>query len=376
MNVSDLKRNAYMLRGSLAKKGYMRWWHSFAGIRPDTGETRTFFIEYLILNPGLGSAQPILGQHPYFKKRKIKSSYVRIKAGVFPDAGGSPGLQLHSYHGISTLKASSGAPLVLQAEDCFYSEDRISGYVDVSVQEARHRSLMTDAGCMEWDLEIQKAVACHTGSIASPFSCALSALTSFWHGEGIRSFYRGSVLLNGISYEVTPESCYGYADKHWGSNYNHPWLQLASCHLTSKRTGKVLRHSALAVNGCCPKLFLFPLKKKLMLQLTYMGEDFEFNFARPFLLSRCRWRVKETNKRFIWQISAQNRNAVAKITINSPKDTLMPLMYETPDGHPLKPAPQEGALGMGTLELYRRTRAGRELVDTLQIEDVLCGYQP
>lgn len=42
MNLSDLKRNAYMLRGSDAKRGYMRWWHSFQGVCPTTQETRTF----------------------------------------------------------------------------------------------------------------------------------------------------------------------------------------------------------------------------------------------------------------------------------------------------------------------------------------------
>ena len=45
MNLSDLKRNAYMLRGSDAKRGYMRWWHSFQGVCPTTQETRTFFVE-------------------------------------------------------------------------------------------------------------------------------------------------------------------------------------------------------------------------------------------------------------------------------------------------------------------------------------------
>ena len=55
MNLSDLKRNAYMLRGSDAKRGYMRWWHSFQGVCPTTQETRTFFVEYSILNPALGT---------------------------------------------------------------------------------------------------------------------------------------------------------------------------------------------------------------------------------------------------------------------------------------------------------------------------------
>ena len=65
-----------MLRGSDAKRGYMRWWHSFQGICPTTQETRTFFVEYSILNPALGTSQPILGQHPYYKRHGLKPSYL------------------------------------------------------------------------------------------------------------------------------------------------------------------------------------------------------------------------------------------------------------------------------------------------------------
>ena len=69
-----------MLRGSDTKRGYMRWWHSFQGVCPTTQETRTFFVEYSILNPALGTTQPILGQHPYYKRHGMKPSYVCIKA--------------------------------------------------------------------------------------------------------------------------------------------------------------------------------------------------------------------------------------------------------------------------------------------------------
>ena len=31
MNKSDLKRDYFMLKGPLAKKGYDWWWHSFTG---------------------------------------------------------------------------------------------------------------------------------------------------------------------------------------------------------------------------------------------------------------------------------------------------------------------------------------------------------
>ena len=54
---------------------------------------------------------------------------------------------------------------------------------------------MTDAGSFIWDLEVHKAVACHTGYIANAFFTAVHALESFWHGEGIRTFFRGTVTF-------------------------------------------------------------------------------------------------------------------------------------------------------------------------------------
>ena len=388
MNKSDLDRNASMLQGALAKRGYMRWWHSFVGIQPETMEERTFFVEYFIINPGLGSSRPILGQHPYYKKRGMKPSYVMVKAGVFPAsysqenasshaafADPSPEKQLHAFYPISSLKAAK-KPLVIQVEDCFYSENHISGFVDVSESDARHRSLMTDAGYMEWDLEVHKAVACHTGFLAGPFFTALNALNSFWHAEGIRTFYRGSVTLDGVVYQVSPETCYGYADKHWGKSYNHPWLQLASCRLTSERTGKELKHSALAIDGCCPKLLCFPLKRRLMIQLTYTGEDFEFHFAKPGSFCRCKWKLKETNKRYIWHIMAQNKDAVIKLSGTCRKDQMMPLQYESPDGTKAPTPPFGGGAGYGTIQIYRRTSAGKQLIDTLAYDNALWEYQP
>ena len=266
MNLSDLKRNAYMLRGSDAKRGYMRWWHSFQGVCPTTQETRTFFVEYSILNPALGTTQPILGQHPYYKRHGMKPSYVCIKAGVFPK-NGDGGLQLQSYYPMTSLQVAQD-PFYMQIEECVLSENRISGAIEISEDTARHRSLMTDAGSFVWDLEMHKAVACHTGYIANAFFTVIHALESFWHGEGIRTFFRGTVNLNGVTYDITPETSYGYADKHWGRSYNQPWLQFASGHLISERSGRELKHSALAIDGCCPKFLFFPMRRRILMQQT------------------------------------------------------------------------------------------------------------
>lgn len=360
-----------MLCGSLAKQGYIRWWHSFTGICPNTQETRTFFVEYFVINPGLGSTQPILGKHPYFKKRGMKPSYVMIKAGAFPDENGQGGKQLHAFFPISSLKVVPD-PLYVEVDDNFFSENQMAGFVGVTNDQARHRSFMTDAGSMEWDLKMHKAIACQTGPIAGRLATALNALESFWHGEGIRTQFSGTVTLDGITYEVSPETCFGYADKHWGRNFNTPWMQFASSCLVSERTGKVLKHSALAIDGCCPRLFCFPLKQRLILQLTYTGEDFEYNFARLPLMSRCKWKTKETNKRYIWQIMAQNRTSVIKLSCSCQKERMMPLDYETPDATN-RPATLLGSnAGIGTVEIYRRTPDGLQLIDRLSIENGLC----
>ncbi len=374
MNKFDLVRNASMLRGSLAKKGYVRWWHSFRGVQPDTGETRTFFIEYFIINPALGQDEPILGQHPYYKKRGMKPSYAMVKAGVFPDASGNCGKQLHAFYPISSLRVATN-PLHVELEDCMFSETQTSGFVEVSSQEAKHKFLMSDCGSMEWNLEIHKALACHTGFLSGRFFSALNMLESFWHGEGIRTLFRGTVVLDGVVYEVSPETCYGYADKHWGKKFNAPWIQLASCNLISERTGKELRHSALAVDCCNPKIGKFSLFRKPMIQLTYTGEDFEFNFGKPHTFSRCKWKVKETNKRFIWRIVSQNKTAIIKIYGCCMKEEMMHLNYEAPDGTKSPTPLWAGGCGTGTVEIYRCVPGGKQLIDKLQMGNSLWEYR-
>lgn len=374
MNQSDSTRNSYMLRGSLAKRGYMRWWHSFSGVQADTGETRTFFIEFFIINPSLGGDHPILGRHPYYRKRGMKPSYVMVKAGVFPDADGQGGKQLHAFYPISSLKAASH-PFVMQVEDCFYSEEKLSGFVEVLTEEARSRFFMSDAGYMEWNLDVHKAVACHTGFLTNPLFRSLNALDSYWHGEGIRSFFNGTVILDGAEYRVSPDTSYGYADKHWGRSFNKPWMQFACGKFTSKRTGRELRHTVLAVNGCCPRFLCFPLKRRLMIQLTYMGEDFEFGLHRQFLLSRCKWETKENGRRYIWHIMARNRTSLIKISGSCTKAQLMKLQYENPNSGIPKMPLFAGGDGVGTVEIYRRVPGGRELLDTLHMDKAFCMYR-
>lgn len=371
MNHSDPNRNAYMLCGPLAKRGYLRWWHSFRGTSRESGASRSFFIEYLILNPVPG--KPRKGRDP-------APSYVRVTAGSYPDETDPflQGIRLSAHYPISAARYAR-KPLFFQVDENRLSEYRISGFVDVTSRESDD-SLSSDAGVMEWDLEMNKTLSCHTGIIASPLFCALNALDSFWHGEGIRTEYRGSLTLNGEIFDVTPEESFGYADKHWGSNYNRPWLQLSSCCLYSQRTGRLLKNSALAIDGCCPRFLFFRLKPRLMLQLTYRGEDFCFSFARPFSLSRLKWCTRENRERFTWQVRAQNLSSLVKLSVRCPKSAMLFLSYDNPCDAPAGtgkslPPLWSGGEGLGTIDLYRINADGREWVDTLTFRHALCEFQ-
>lgn len=374
MNVSDRSRNASMLTGSLAKKGYMRFFHSFHGIRVETGEIRSFFIEYLIVNPAYSYDRPVLAHAPFHRRLGLQPSYVCVKAGIYPDANGEGGLELSRYYPIYALR-STPSPLVLQVGECFCSEERLSGHLSVTEETARHKYNLTDAGEMTWDLDLQKTVSCHTGILASPLFQWLRALDSYWHGEGIKTFFRGQVTVNGISYRIQADTSFGYADKHWGRSLNNPLFRLSCSKLISEKTGQVLRHSALAVDGCCPRFFCFPLKKKLLLQLTYTGEDFNFGFS-PFALSRCLWETKSTKKRFIWHLKAQNKNAIIKVSAACPKAEVLSLRYESPEGVIHKSPVLGGTSVVGTIRLYRRLPGGcMELIDTLRMEQGFCEFR-
>ena len=52
-NKKDMKRDQMKLAGSLAKKGYDWWWHSFTAQDAETGEDKPFFVEFFLCNPAL-----------------------------------------------------------------------------------------------------------------------------------------------------------------------------------------------------------------------------------------------------------------------------------------------------------------------------------
>lgn len=370
MNKKDLSRNYYMLSGPLAKKGYDWWWHSFTGYHKETGAPRVFFIEYFICNPTLGGDKAILGQLPQNKSRGIKPSYALVKVGTW----GKDACQIHNFYPINEFSCPKNQ-LKLNIGECTLSEKYMKGHCKVTEKDAReHPEYMCDAGEMSWNIKIDKKISFHVGYGASKFFRAMNAFEMFWHAEGIKTEYSGEVTLNGEIYDILPEKSYGYADKNWGSDYTSPWLWISSCNLKSLVTGKTLNNSAIEFGGGRPKVFGVDFGRKLLGCFYYEGQNYEYNFSKFWTRTKIDFKFEECDKVNIWKIYARNRESVLKLTLKCPKEEMLFVNYEAPNGKKLHNRLWNGGTGYGEMKLYHKNGREKVMVDHIDIKSAGCEY--
>lgn len=372
MNKSDITRDYCMLKGPLAKKGYDWWWHSFTAEHAKTGARKSFYIEYFLCNPALAQEQPVLiWNDPEGRNAGRRPSYCMVNAGFWGKEKG----QLHRFFPWSKVSILMNTPLNLMADDCICTETRIKGSVHVSAQEAAaHPEWMSDAGEMEWDLRVHKQVAYHAGYGASQFFRALNAFEMFWHAEGMKTSFSGWVRLNGEEYRVKPETCYGYADKNWGSDFTSPWVWLSSNDLVSNLTGQRLRNSVFGVGGGRPKVFGISLNRKLLGQFYYEGRDYAFNFSKFWTGSRTDFTCTETDTQILWKVTQTTFRAKMEAEIACNKDEMLLIRYESPDGYMRHNRLWNGGNGFGTVRLYEKQHGRWVLIDDVQACSVGCEY--
>lgn len=372
MNKSDITRDAYMLKGPLAKKGYDWWWHSFTAHHAKTGEAKSFYIEYFLCNPAHAQVEPVLVWNDSAgRSAGRRPSYCMVNVGFWGDPKG----QLHRFFPWSQVHVSDGVPFHLTAGDCTCSETHMSGRVAVSEADAKaHPEWMSDAGTMEWDLRIDKQVAYNVGYGASSFFRRLNAFEMFWHAEGMKTAFEGWLRLNGEEYIVRPEDCYGYADKNWGGDFTSPWVWLSSNDLISKATGKRLHNSVFEIGGGNPKAFGIALGRKLLGQFYYEGQDYEFNFSKFWTGSRTHFDCRETDTHIIWHVVQTTFRAKMIVDITCRKADMLLINYESPDGYKRHTRLWNGGTGQGTVKLYQRRHGRWRLIDQVYANHVGCEY--
>ena len=367
----DISRDQFMLTGSLAQQGYDWWWHSFTARHAMTGEERAFFIEFFTCNPALGGPEALFGLAPDGTRDGRKPSYLMVKCGTW----GAGAKQLHRFFGWDEVDLGRGVPFYVAADDCICCETDLVGHVRVTPEEAAaHPAWMSDAGEMTFDLRLDKQVAFNVGYGASEPIRATEAFQMFWHAEGIKTAYTGAVWLDGQRYVVDPDTCFGYADKNWGSDFTTPWVWLASNDVTSRLTGERLHNTALEIGGGRPKVGHLALDRKLLGELVYEGEPLEINFSKLWTGSQTHFSCHETATHIVWHVEQETFTARLVTDITCPKDEMLLIRYEAPDGQARHNRLWNGGTGTGRVQLFARDGFEWQLVDDLDVGHVGCEY--
>lgn len=354
-------RNGYMLQGALAKRGYDWWWHSLIGISKRTGQPRPFFIEYFVINPALGGKDPILGQLPENQRQGIRPAYALLKVGSWSENGA---VQIHNFYGIEAFAADVDQ-MNVRIGSHRATETDLKGSVQLSEQEAiEHPEYMSDAGTMSWNLSVKKVLSYSLGWATSALLRSLNAFQMYWHIQGMKTEYEGTIIWSGEEYEVTPQTSSGYQDKNWGQTYSNPWVWLNCNQFTSHATGQKLSLTSLDVGGAQAIFFGISLPRRLIIAFYHEGKLYDFSFSSFWLFPHQQFDFQVTEDEVQWKITASTLFAKIEISFTCPKQTMQRLNYEDPDGNREHRQLWNGGYASGTVKLYRRAGLGFQAIDT------------
>jgi len=200
------------------------------------------------------------------------------------------------------------------------------------------------------------------------------AFQMFWHAEGIKCAYEGDVYLDGHRYTVDPATCFGYADKNWGHDFTSPWLWLASSDITSSLTGERLEQSALEIGGGRPKISNLTLDRKLLGELVLEGEAFEFNFSKLWSGSQTSFCFHEDPDSVYWHVEQETFTHRLVTDVSCPKDEMLLIRYEAPDGSMRHTRLWNGGTGKGHATLSVRDGFDWTQIQALDLGHVGCEY--
>lgn len=351
-----------MLKGPLAKKGYDWWWHNFTARHEITNEEKAFYIEYYYTNPKVSPDKVILGQ----TDKKAIPSYFMMNVGTW----GKDKRQIHQFFPINEMHFTPST-LELFVKDNYLSETRIKGICTATEEDAKNIAYMTDTGTIEWDLEVNKLIEFNVGYGASRRLRRLNAFEMFWHAQGVKTEYKGYVILDGEKYIVDPKTSYGYADKNWGKDFTSPWLWISSCHIRSIKNKRKLNNSAIEIGGGRPKIFGIPINRRILVLINYEGEEIEFNFSKFWKKSTVKFAFKEEHEYAIWDVYAENRNYKIELNLKCRLEDMLEINYEAPNGKKLHNHLLNGGNGFGTMKLYNRHN---QIIDNLEFFNTGCEY--
>ena len=362
-------RNGYMLRGSLGKKGYDWWWHSFVAKNNTTGELEPFFIEYFIINPEAGGEQnPVLGQKAENRENGIKPSYAMIKAGKW----GNKKSQIHNFYPLKSVTADR-VKMDIKIGDNSANDMLIKGMVQMREDDAKsHPEYMSDAGTMSWDLKVLSKTPYSVGYGTSWLFRKLNLFEMYWHIHGMKTVLSGKVIYNGTEYTVVPETSFGYQDKNWGSDYTNPWIWL-NCNNFKSSKDNQLQDTSLDIGGGNPKVLGAGLGRKILVAFRNEGKLYEFNFTK-FLFQKQQWKCHSDQSYVYWDVEVENRKNVLEVHFKCPLSTMILVNYENPQGEKLHNKLFNGGYASGEVLLYEKRNGEKQHRETFTGELGGCEF--
>ena len=349
------KRNKVMLKGNFRKNGFELWRHNFTAYSKSSGDQKTFFIEFYMLNPAVSPDEISFENNQTVAKKEGKPSFLMVKAGYW----GPNGKQFHAFLPISKMQYNKHK-LNIRADNFLLTETELFGAIEVLPTEMKlHPEYLTDSGVMKWKIKMDKKIAFLPKKlkIVPP---------SFWYVQGAKTMYGGAIILDGEEYAVVNQKSYGHADKFWGRDFPDPFVWLSSCNLISIISGSYLPSSCFDLSGT------FYDEKHNSFNVFFCQQNQSYSFSSKNSKIKC---IYSENDEFChWQITAENKKNLLDVDIFSRKRDMVPMKYMNSRGTITFEKFLSGGNGSGEIRLYKKVNRTLEIMEHARVENCACEF--
>ena len=358
-NKHNLSKNEFMLNGSFKRRGYDWWWHSFTALDDNNNEV-PFFFEFFITNPKRKKFDLGLKTH--------KPSFLMVKFGHW----GNDHIELNYFLDLNDINIKKGKNFEISNKDLYLSENKSYGHFKINSNSFGVKEGLTDIGEVSWNIEIFKDIAWNVGYGTSFIFRLIKAFQMYWHAEGMKSLFNGTIILNGKKYTISKDKSYGYSDKNWGRGFTSPWVWLSSNNLYSNKFNKQLKNSVFDIGGGKPKIYFIPLNRKLLSAFYLEGKEYEFNFSKFWTFTKTKFDYREDNEKVYWHVYQSNNKYFYDSNFECAKKDMIKVRYIDPHGNIKFSDLWNGGNGIGNIKIYRKK--DKSLIDDIDCKNLGCEY--
>lgn len=360
LEYKKLRRNIYKVIGVHHKTGFNLWRFFFEGVNQRTGECRSFFIEYYLINPNYQKNGNIsLGNNG-----NNIPSYMMVKVGFW----GKYPRQINNFFSINCLTINK-KDFLISTDNFSFSEKMIMGNLLLSLEEMKNKpEFLSDFGSARWEIEISRNLESLVNTTSSSLLSRLFyKLQLHWSMQGKELSYKGNIVVNGEKFDINTK---GYADKLWGTDYANPCLYLYTNQLTNLVNGEIIPNSSLVLGSYKQK----KNKKSIIADLDINGRNYIFDFSAFWKKNKSNYSCNEENGLLHIIISTENKNELMDLNIYCQKKNLLFVKREN-----VKGLLSHKKLGLcssayGNLKLFKKDKKSLELLEEISLEKCILEY--